>query len=209
MRELTFLLALSLIPVFAESPKLAVDSARAAGDESIVQVRNISRVPATAFAVASSEKEFAMVDVLLGGREGHPLLPGETAEVKLPRGPAEGTPQVVAAVFEDGTTAGEQRWVERLLGARRSVSNDLPMALTLARHAITQSVQASSAAFWFHQWDDRYRGSHPGEMNPVWRAAEMVFQQAGKASAEQPARDLIRVFEELQSNLAQSKPALQ
>jgi len=208
VRELTFLLALSLTPVFAESPKLALDSERATRDESIVQVRNISRVPATAFAVAASEKEFAMVDVLLGGRDGHPLLPGETAEVRLPRG-AVGTPQVVAAVFEDGSVAGEHRWVDRLLGTRRSVSNDLPMALTLARHAITQSVQASSAAFWFHQWDDRYRGSHPGEMNPVWRAAEMVFQQAGKTSAEQPARDLIRVFEELQSNLAQSKPALQ
>jgi hypothetical protein len=197
-----------LTPVFAESPRLALDSARVTRDESIVQVRNISHVPATAFAVAASEKEYAMVDVLLGGRDGHPLLPDETAEVKLPRGPA-GTPQVVAAVFEDGTAAGDRRWVERLLGTRRSVSNDLPMALTLARHAITQSVQASSAAFWFHQWGQRYRGSHPGEINPVWRAAEMVFQQAGKASAEQPARDLIRVFEELQSNLAQSKPALQ
>jgi hypothetical protein len=208
MRELTFLLALSLTPVFAESPKLALDSERVTPNESIVQVRNISQVPATAFVVAASEKDFAMVDVLLGGADGHLLLPGATAEVKLPRAPA-GAPQVVAAVFEDGTTAGEQRWVERLLAKRRSISNDLPMALTLARHAITQSAEASSAAFWFHQWDERYRGSHPGEINPVWRAAEMVFQQAGKASAEQPARDLIRAFEELQSNLAQSKPALQ
>lgn len=208
MRALTFLLVLSLTPVFAESGKLALDSERVTHDESIVQVRNISHVPATAFAVAASEKEFAMVDVVLGGRDGHPLLPGEIAEVKLPRGPS-GAPQVVAAVFEDGTTAGEQRWVERLLGTRKSVSNDLPMALTLARHAITQSVQASSAALWFHQWDERYRGSHPGAMNPVWRAAEMVFQQAGKGPAEQPARDLIRVFEELQSNLAHSKPSLQ
>jgi hypothetical protein len=208
MREFTFLLALSLTPVFAESAKLALDSESVTPNESIVQVRNISPVPATAFVVAASEKEFAMVDVLLGGADGHLLLPGATAEVKLPRSPA-GAPHVVAAVFEDGTTAGEQRWVERLLGKRRSISNDLPMALTLARHAITQSAEASSAAFWFHQWDERYRGSHPGEINPVWRAAEMVFQQAGKASAEQPARDLIRVFEELQSNLAQSKPVLQ
>jgi hypothetical protein len=208
MRELTLLLVLSLTPVFAESPKLALDSERVTRDESIVQVRNISQVPATAFVVAASEKDFAMVDALLGGGDGHPLLPGAMAELKLPRGPA-GAPQVVAAVFEDGTVAGDQRWVERLLGTRRSVSNDLPMALSLARQAITQSVQASGAAFWFHQWDERYRASRPGESNPVWRAAEMVFQQAGKASAEQPARDLIRVFEELQSNLAQSKPALQ
>jgi len=207
MRELTLLVAMTLTPVFAESPRLAVDSATVAGGQWILQVRNASEVPATAFAVGTSEANYATTDVLLGARGGHPVWPGETVEVRLPKAGAD-QPAILAAVFEDGTTAGDARWVNHLLTTLQSVYHDLPNAISLLRHAAERGERATTVAGWFHQWSERYRASHPADGNPVALAAEMLFAREGNQPAAQPARDLTQLFEGLFSSLAESKPAL-
>ena len=207
MRKLTILLALSLTPIFAESPALVVDSAHVAGQEWVVQVFNPASVSATAFLVGTSEKNFTSMDFLLGARDTHALLPNDTVEVKL-QNDGSGEPRILAAIFEDGTTAGDRAWVSHLIFTRRLIANDLPRAITLARHAIAQNLEAAVPAQWFRQWDERYRETNNGESHPLWLAAEMVFSHAGRQKADEPARELIQTLEQVQARLAESKPGL-
>jgi hypothetical protein len=207
MRRLSVLVMFSLCPVLAVAPKLSVDSQSVAAGELIVRVRNLADVPATAFLVAASETNYAAVDVLLGGRAGRALPSGETAEVRLPN-PEAGEASVMAAIFEDGTTTGDARWMRQLLAPREEAYYALPQALALLRHAATQDFSASTVAFWFQQWQDRWRASDPNRGMTVQLAAETFLKQHGSEPAEAPARELIQVFEELSAKLAKSRPEL-
>jgi hypothetical protein len=207
MRKLTFVLVLSLGAAFAESPRLAVVSQHAAGGQLAVQVRNDSDVAATAVLVGTSDTAFGSADVLLGAREGRALQPGEIAEVKFESsGGAEA--RVLAGVFEDGSTEGEARWVNQLLTARQQAYSQLPMALGLLRNDNVQNVSASTVAFWFRQWQDRWLAADPTRTMAIAMTAEIYLKRAGDTPAAAPARDLLQLFQNLSAKLAASKPAL-
>jgi hypothetical protein len=207
MRRPSLLVMFSLCPIFAAAPKLAVDSQSVAAGELIVRVRNLADVPATAFLVGASETNYVTVDTLLGARAGRALPPGETAEVRLPN-PDAGEASVMAAIFDDGTTAGDARSMHQLLAPREEAYQALPQALALLRHAAAQDFSASTVAFWFQQWQDRWRASDPTRGMTVQLAAEAFLRQHGAEPAEAPARELIQVFEELSAKLAKSRPEL-
>jgi hypothetical protein len=206
MRKLTILLAFSLGSVFAESPRLSIDSQTASRGETIVILRNESYVPATAYTVGTSDRNFAAIDTLLGGHDGRPLLHGDVMEIRIPGGTGEA--RIMAAVFEDGARVGDGLSVRRLLENRQSVLNDIPRAMMLLRHAIDQKTARPAAAFWFRQWNDHFRASHNGESNPVPLAAEMLLRNREDQWADSPARELMRVFEDLSAKLRESKPEL-
>ena len=206
MRKLTILLAFSLNIVFAGAPRLTIDSQTASRGETIVILRNESYVPVTAYTVGTSDRNFATIDTLLGGHEGRPLLHGDVVEVRVPGGTGEA--RVMAGVFEDGSREGDGSWVRRLLENRQAVLNDIPRAMMLLRHAIDQKTARPAAAFWFRQWNDHFRASHNGESNPVPLAAEMLLRNREDQWVDSPARELMRVFEDLSSKLRESKPEL-
>lgn len=172
-----------------------------------MQVRNDSEVAATAFLVGTSDKSFVTTDTLLGAREGRPLKPGEIAEIRVPH-PDVAEAAVLAAVFEDGTVIGANRWLQELLATRQEAHQEIPLALTLLRQATTYDFKASAVAFWFEQWQDRWHASDPARSIPVFLAAETYMKRAGNQPAAGPARDLIHVFEELSAKLAKSRPEL-
>jgi len=207
MRKLTFVLVFSLSAAFAESPRLAVVSQHVAGGQLVVQVRNDFEVPATAVLVGTSETEFGSADVLLGAREGRVLKAGEIAEVKFASS-GGGEVRVLAGIFEDGSFEGDARLVNQLLAARGEVYSQLPMALAMLRNSNVQNFSASTVAFWFHQWQDRWLASDPNRAMAIARTAETYLVRAGDVPAAAPARDLIQVFEDLSNKLAASKPAL-
>jgi hypothetical protein len=207
MRTLIVLLALSLSTAFAEAPKLAVDSQHLVSGELMVQVRNDSEVAATAFLVGTSDKSFMSTDTVLGARDGRALKPGETAEVRVPHPETEDA-SVMAAVFEDGTVIGGNRWVEELMAARREVHQELPIALTLLRQSASFDFTSAAVAFWFQQWQDRWHASDSARSIPVFLAAETFLKLAGSRPAEGPVHELTQVFEELSAKLAKSKPEL-
>ncbi len=207
MSKLTFVLVFSLSAAFAESPRLAVVSQNVADGHLAVQVRNDSEVPATAVLVATSDTAFGSSDVLLGAREGRAVQPGEIAEVQIAN--SGGAPaRVLAGVFEDGSTEGDGRWVNQLLAAREQVYSQLPMALSLLRNGNVQSFSASTVAFWFRQWQDRWMAADPTRAMAVPMTAEIYLKRAGDKPAAAPAQDLIKLFEGLSAKLAASKPAL-
>jgi hypothetical protein len=207
MHKLTFVLVFSLSAAFAESPRLAVVSQHVAGGQLAVQVRNDSEVAATAILVGTSDTAFGSTDVLLGAREGRAVQPGEIAEVKLAGSGGEEA-RILAGVFEDGSTEGEARWVNQLLAARQQVYSQLPMALGLLRNENVQSVSASTVAFWFHQWQDRWLAADPTRAMAIAMTAEIYLKRAGDAPAARPVQDLIQAFESLSNKLAASKPEL-
>ncbi len=204
----TFIVLLALCwTALAGQPRLAVDSQHLAGGDLMVQVRNDSEVAVTAFLVGTSEKSFVSTDTLLGARDGRPLKPGETAEIRVPHADAAEA-SVLAAVFEDGTVSGSNRWVQELLATRQEARQEIPLALTLLRQATTYDFKAPTVAFWFRQWQDEWHASDPARNIPVFLAAETYMKRAGNQLAAGPARDLIQVFEELSAKLAKSRPEL-
>jgi hypothetical protein len=205
MRELTILLAFSLTTAFGESPRLSIDSQTRSGNDTVVMLRNESHVPATSYTVGTSSQEFSSTDTLLGGRNGMPLLYGDTVEVRVRGGAGEA--RVMAAVFEDGITEGDRHAITQLLERRQAAYNDIPRALTLLRHAVDQHVDRHTAAGWFRQWVERYHSAR-GETSSVPLAAEMLLMNRQDRSVEAPARELVRVFDEVFSKLRESKPAL-
>jgi len=207
MRKLIVLLALSLGTALAEPPKLAVDSDYAAGGQVTAQVRNDSDMAVTAFVVGTSDKEFASFDSLLGARDGRVLRPSETTEVQFPSH-TEAEARVLAVIFEDGTTTGDRRWVHYLIDAREDVRQQLPLALAWLQHATSPGVTASTVAFWFRSWQDNWHASDASRVMSVPLAAEIFLARSGNQPAEQPARELIQVFEEMSAKLAASKPEL-
>ena len=207
MRTLTILLTLSWSSALAASPRLVVDSQHLAGSDLVVQVRNDSEVAATAFLVGTSGKSFVSTDTLLGAREGRPLKPGETAEIRIPHAEASEV-SALAAVFEDGSATGANRWVEELMATRQEAHQEIPLALMLLRQATTYDFKASTVAFWFRQWQDEWLASNPARNLPVFLAAETYMKQAGNQLAAGPARDLIQVLQDLSAKLAKSKPEL-
>jgi hypothetical protein len=207
MRRLSFLVVFSLSPIFAAAPKLAVDSQNVAAGELIVSVRNLADVPVMAFLVGTSDTKYVTVDALLGARNGRPLPPGETAEARLPN-PEAGEAKVMAAIFEDGTIAGDAHSEHLLLAPRVEAYYALPQAFAMLRLAATQDVSASTAASWFHQWQERWRASDPNRGTTVQLTAEVFLSQRGAEPAAAPARELIQAFEELSAKLAKSRPEL-
>lgn len=207
MRNLTLLLAFSLSGAFAASSKVTVTSFVAEGQHRVVQVRNDSETVVTAFLVGVSETEFVTTDTLLGAHDGRPLKPGETADVKVP-GVTDPQPQVLAAIFEDGTTEGDAVSVNRLIEARREVSNQIPFAQSLLHNQNVNNFPASTVARWFRQWRERWLAGEPTRQMAVALAAEMYLERAGNETATRPARELIQVFEELSEKLAASQPQL-
>ena len=207
MSKLTFVLIFSLSAAFAESPRLAVVSQHMAGGQLVVQVRNDSELPATAVLVGTSDTAFGSTDVLLGALEGRALPAGQIAEVKFASSGSEEA-RVLAGVFEDGSTEGDARWVSQLLAERQLVYSQLPMALSLLRNGNVENVPASTVAFWFRQWQDRWLAADPTRAMAVPMAAEMYLRRAGDAPAAAPARDLIQLFQNLSTRLAASKPSL-
>lgn len=207
MRKLTLLLAFSLSAAFAGSPKLVITSQYQDGRDAVVQVRNDSETAVTAFMVGTSETALASTDMLLGARGGRLLKPGETGEVKVQNaGGAES--HVLAVIFEDGTTVGDASWVNRLIGQRQEVYNQLPFALSLLHNENVNNFPASTVAGWFHHWQERWLAGDPTRHMSVALAAEMYLKRAGNETATRPARELIQVFEELSATLAASQPAL-
>jgi hypothetical protein len=206
MRKLTFVLVFSLSSAFAESPRLAVVSQHVAGGQLAVQVRNDSDVAATAILVGTSDTAFGSVDTVLGAHGGRALQPGEIAEVRFAS--SGGGEMSVAGVFEDGSTDGEARWVSQLLAARQQVYSELSMALGLLRNDNVQNVSASTVAFWFRQWQDRWMAADPSRAMTIAMTAEIYLKRAGDTSAAAPARDLLQLFQDLSGKLAASKPAL-
>jgi len=208
MRNLTLLLAFSLSAAFAADPKVVtVTSFVMEGPYSILQVRNDSETAVTAFLVGASETVFVTTDTLLGPHNGRPLLPGETAEVKVP-GVTDPQPRVLAAIFADGTTEGDAVSVGRLIQPRRDVYNQLPLALALLRNENVNNFPASTVAAWFRQWQNRWQAADPTREMTVAIAAEMYLERAGNETAARPARELIQAFEELSAKLAASQPQL-
>ena len=178
MRRLSLLVVFSLSPVFAAGPKLAVDSQSVAAGELIVRVRNLADVPVTAFLVGTSETKYVTVDVVLGARDGRALPPGETTEARLPNFDA-GEAKVMAAIFEDGTIAGDAHSQHQLLAPRVEAYYALPQALAMLRLAATQDFSASTVGSWFHQWQDRWRASDPNRGMTVQLTAEVFLSQHG------------------------------
>jgi hypothetical protein len=207
MHKLTFVLVFSLSAVFAESPRLAVVSQQVVAGQLAVQVRNDFEVPATAVLVGTPDAAFGSVDVLLGAREGRALKTGEVTEVKF-GSTGGGEARVLAGVFEDGSTEGEARWVNQLLAERQQVYSQIPMALAMLRNGNVQTYSASTVAFWFRQWQDRWLAADPTRAMAIAMTAEIYLKRAGSGSAAAPAHELIQVFEDLSAKLAVSKPAL-
>jgi len=207
MRTFIVLLALAWSTALAGPPRLAVDSQHLVGGDLMVQVRNDSEVAATAFLVGTSEKSFVSTDTLLGARAGRPLKPGETAEVRVPHADATEI-SVLAAVFEDGSASGPNRWVQELMATRQEAHQEIPLALALLRQATTYDFKAPTVAFWFRQWQDEWHASDPARNIPVFLAAETYMTRAGNQLAAGPARELIQVLQELSAKLAKSKPEL-
>jgi hypothetical protein len=207
MHKLAFVLVFSWSAVFAESPQLAVVSQHVSGGQLIVQVRNDAEVPATAILVGTSDAVFASADFLLAGREGRALQAGQIAEVKFASS-GGGEARVLAGIFEDGSYQGDARLMNQLVAGRREVYSQLPMALALLRNGNVQNVSASTVAFWFHQWQDRWLAADPGRTMAIAMTAEVYLKRAGDAPATASAHDLIQVFEDLCAKLAASKPAL-
>ncbi len=207
MRKLTFILVFSLSAVFAESPRLAVVSQHVAGGQLVLQIRNDSEVPVTAVLAATSETAFGSTDVLLGAHEGRALNAGETAEVKFPSS-AGVEVRALAGIFEDGSTEGEARWVNQLVAARQEAYSQLPMALALLRNDNVQRCSASTVAFWFRQWQDRWMAADPTRTMAIPMAAERYLRRAGDSPASAPAQELIQLFQNLSARLAASRPAL-
>ncbi len=207
MRNLPLLLAFSLTAAFAADPKVAVTSFATGGHDRTVRVRNDSEIAVTAFLVGASDGVFVSIDALLGAHEGRVLKPGETTEVKFP-GVTDPQPQVLAAIFDDGTTEGDSMSVGRLVNARRDVYNQLPLALSLLNNENVNRVSASTVARWFRQWKERWVANDPTRRMSVAIAGEMYLERAGNQPAAGPAHDLIQVFEDLSAKLAASQPSL-
>lgn len=191
----------------AAPPRLAMDAQHRVNGELIVQVRNDSEVAATAFLVGTSEKNFVSIDTLLGAREGRALRPGEATEVRVPQADSVDA-RVLAAVFEDGSASGPNRWVEELMATRREAHQEIPLALALLRNATEYDYKAPAVALWFRQWQDEWRASDPARNIPIFLAAETYMKRAGNQLAAGPARELIQAFQQLSAKLAKSKPEL-
>ena len=205
MRKLTLLTAFSLSAVFAASPKLVINSQYVDGRDRVVQVRNDSETPVTAFVVGTSEMAMTTTDVLLGAHEGRPLRAGETAELRVPNA-GDNEAHVLAAIFEDGTTEGDPVSVGRLTLVRRDVSEQIRFALTFLHNENVNHYPASTVANWFRHWRESWQASDPTRQMPVAVAAETYLTQAGNEKATKPAHDLSEVFEHLLANLAASQP---
>lgn len=208
MRNILLAAALSAAALMAGTPRLVIDSQKVAGGEIIVQLSNVSEWAVTAYTVGASETESTSADALLGARNGRAVGPGETVEARIPTARADAPVRVMAALFEDGAREGDARSLQDLFTARQEIYRQLPQALALLRLAAAQNYSASAAAFWFHQWQERWQTPDRTRVISVPMAAEMFLKRMGGQPAEGPARELIQVFEELSAKLAQSKPAL-
>jgi len=207
MRKLTLLTAFSLSTVFAASPKLVINSQYLDGRDRVVQVRNDSEATVTAFVVGTSETALASTDILLGANEGRLLRAGDTAEVRIPNaGDAEA--HALAAIFEDGTTEGDQVSVGRLIQQRLEIYGEIRFALTFLQNENVNNFPASTVANWFRHWRERWQASDPNRQVPVALAAETYFKRAGNETATRPARELTEVFEDLLAKLAATQPGI-
>jgi len=206
MRKLALLLALSCSALGAAS-KLVITSQYQDGRDRVVQLRNDSEIAATAFLVGTSETAFATTDILLGARDGRLLKTGDTAEVRVTAA-AGGDAQVLAVIFEDGTTEGNDTWIGRLMQPRREVYSQLPFALSLLHNENVNNFAASVVAAWFHQWRERWLAGDATRQMQLAEAAETYLRRAGSEKATRAARELTELFEELSAKLAGSKPQL-
>ena len=205
MRKLIVVLACTLSASFAASPKLTISSQSASDRETVVQVRNDSETPATAFLVGASDNVYVSTDMLLGARDGRFLKPGQAAEVTLHT--IDPQVRVLAAIFEDGATEGESVWVSRLIQPRRAVYNEIPIALAMLQNENVNNFSAATVAGWFRQLRERAQAPEPSDV-VVASAAEMYLQRAGSEIAARPARELTKAFEDLSRKLAASRPQL-
>ena len=206
MRKLTLLTAFSLSAVFAAPPKLVINSQYLDARDRVVQVRNDSDKPVTAFVVGTSETAIASSDMLLGANEGRALRAGDQAQVRIPNA-GDGEAHVLAAIFEDGTTEGDPLSVGRLTMMRQDVYEQIRFALTFLHNDNVNNYPASTVANWFRHWRERWQAGDPNRDVRVAVAAESYFKQAGNEIATRPARELTEVFDELFAKLAASQPA--
>jgi len=151
---LTALLVLASSGMSAQQLKLTLIYTKSSQFGYDVCVTNRQTVPATAFlivseypnsnSVAPPDQSYYIHDAVDQWPINKPVEPGSTFCVSMgPSGmPGEeaGTIRVLAAVFADGATEGEDDWIARVVNRRKQVYRDLLEALAILRHGLVESV---------------------------------------------------------------------
>jgi hypothetical protein len=124
----------------------------------LATVHNNSTGPATAYVILRShvslksgqpQPGFLAVDSVLdppGRGNVGPLEPGDsrTADVGRPQSNETMSLVIGAVVFADGKTEGDQVWIDRLVGRRQRMLDDIPPAVAILNHALTNRSAATS-----------------------------------------------------------------
>ncbi len=147
---LTVFLAFSSIHSARDDERLSFSYSKSQGIGYDVQIINRSNVPLTAFLILSQhfsysggiDRIYLYTDSVLNSWIDKPVQPMESRVIKI--GPA-GQPgseaigiNLLAAIFEDGTTAGDAAFVDRFLKQRKLVYNDILTSIQIIDEARSQ-----------------------------------------------------------------------
>jgi hypothetical protein len=142
----------------AEVSSLVLTFTRDQQGDYLATVHNGSAVPATAYVILRShvslksgqpQPGFLAVDSVLdppGRGNVGPLQPGDsrTADVGRPQFDETMSLAIGAVVFADGRTEGDHVWIDRLVGRRQRMLDDIQPAVAILNQALTDRSAATS-----------------------------------------------------------------
>lgn len=193
------LLAVSLLRATAVEPPLPTLRAEPVEEGSAIWVRNTAPAPLTAFVIEIVDYPGTNFGVVRDEIWGKPIAAGEERELRvssLMPGTVPKYLKVRAAIYADGTTAGEAEKIVMLLDERRKRLRAI--RAVLARIAGMPAGAGETAIMEDLQ---RWRSSLEPELRP---AANEVISQLRSI----PATRVLDHLKERERLLAESKPAL-
>jgi|GEM_PF-5753250 len=149
---LAFSLLLGCSILVAQDERVSL-SATIVNDRPTIDISNRNNLPIEAFLVTVDVNGGATrltriyYDVHTYYRHDHPIAPGDSKQVPLPHTVGEKLPASVlrAVVFSDGTTIGEQSWVQELLQRRSIVSDRLREVMGLLQNISDENLPKDKA----------------------------------------------------------------
>jgi hypothetical protein len=189
-------LMLVSLNAFAQQTRSKLVYNKAASFGYDVHITNDSNVPITATAAISKhnghsgsvDSSVRITDAVFQWPNDKPLAPGQTMTFNMgPSGPPGHEPaeiSLLAPVFADGTTEGDQEWVALILEQRRRAFMDLTNCLAMLRQSLVQKVDGGALLARFQA----LRAENRANVAPR-QAGSMAFFQ--RTAAERVASTVI------------------
>ncbi|MBV8819245.1 MAG: hypothetical protein JO022_12865, partial [Acidobacteriaceae bacterium] len=182
---------------------------------SVVHIRNTGSHALTAFLVELVDYPGSHFTEYMDEVAGSPIVPGENrsyAVKNMTIGAAPEYVKVTAAIYGDGSSAGEPERVQRLLGRRRETlrtTNELIKRLEAAESAgASREVVSDSLKQWIDSLPPPAKSKSVNKENASAGAALLVISETRAELASHSVAETLDRLRRARQALAASKPAL-